>query len=49
MWGIPWSAEDPKGEYGVLNGVHPDGGRYRGFRLVASSIELRLTTPDREE
>ena len=45
MWGIPWSAEDPKEESGAMRGVHPDGGRYRGIRLVADVLNRPASTP----
>ena len=37
MWGGPWPVDEARTDCFAVRGVHPEGGKYRGFRLVADN------------
>ena len=49
MTGSPWMDDQPWVEFETRHNVHPAGGKFRGFRLAVSAVELGHTAPDNKE
>lgn len=49
MWGIPWAVDEAREDCFTVRGVHPAGGKYRGFRLVADTGGVQTADNSKKE